>query len=151
MTQTLRRQRRADRRTLRRIVRQRAAANRTVASLRRGRSLATHLLVAGVADAETVKGAASGLRTVAKRIGVEPVKVVRSHRTVDGKQSRTRATHHYTTAQVARIAAAYKPRKATYRDARDLLLAASGPAVTVRQTVRARHSAITSGRQLAAA
>ena len=120
----------------RRIVRERAAAARFTASLRKGRSLATHLVAAGVTDAETVKGAAAGLRTVAKRIGVEPVKVARTHRTADGRSPRLRKVNHYTAAQVAVIARSYKPRKQEYKAALVLLVLAYGAPVTVRQTVR---------------
>jgi hypothetical protein len=119
-----------------RTVRERAAATRFARSLHRGRALATHLIAAGVEDAETVKGTVSGLRTVAKRLGVTPVKVTRAHRTVDGKAGRTQRTHHYTTAQVLRIAEAYKPRKAEYRAARVLLLANAGAPVVTRQALR---------------
>jgi hypothetical protein len=120
----------------RRIVRERAAARRFVRSLYRGRSLATHLAFAGVEDAETIKGAANGLRSVAKRIGVEPVKVARTHRTTDGRSPRLRRVNHYTAAQVAVIARSYKPRKAEYKAAMVLLVLAYGAPVTVRQTVR---------------
>lgn len=120
----------------RRIVRERAATHRFVRSLYKGRSIATHLAFAGVEDAETIKGAANGLRSVAKRIGVEPVKVARTHRTADGRSPRLRKVNHYTPAQVARIAAAYKPRKAEYKAALVLLVLAYGAPVTVRQTVR---------------
>lgn len=119
----------------RRIVAQRSAATRLTRSLRRGRSLATHLVAAGV-DAETAKGAAAGLRSVAKRIGVEPVKVARTHRTTEGRSARLRKVHHYTAAQVDVIARSYKPRKAEYKAALVLLVLAQGAPVTVRQTVR---------------
>jgi beta-phosphoglucomutase-like phosphatase (HAD superfamily) len=117
MTRTERAARRTARRAARRIVRDRAAATRTAASLRRGRALATHLIAAGVEDAKTVEGAANGLRAVAKRLGMEPVKVTRAHRTVKGKGDRLRLVHHFTAAQVATLRAAYKPRKAAYKAA----------------------------------
>lgn len=120
----------------RRIVRDRAAASRFTASLRKGRSLATHVVAAGVANPETVKGVANGLRSVAKRIGVEPAKVARTHRTTDGRSSRLRKVNHYTAAQVARIVAAYNPRKQEYKAALVMLVLSYGAPVTVRQMVR---------------
>jgi hypothetical protein len=119
----------------RRIVAQRSAATRLARSLHRGRALATHALAAGV-DAEAAEGVANGLRSVAKRLGVEPVKVVRRHRTVRGSESRTRRTYHYTAAQVDVLLRNYRPRKAEYRAAVVLMVLAGGAPVTVRQTVR---------------
>lgn len=119
----------------RRIVAERAAATRFARSLHRGRSLATHAIAAGV-DTEAAEGVANGLRTVAKRLGMEPVKVVRRHRTVRGTASRTRRTCHYTTAQVSALLRSYKPRKAEYKAAVVLMVLATGAPVTVRQTVR---------------
>lgn len=119
----------------RRIVRDRAAATRLTRSLHRGRALATHALAAGV-DAEAAEGVANGLRSVAKRLGMEPVKVVRRHRTVRGTASRTRRTYHYTTAQVSVLLRSYKPRKPEYKAAVVLMVLAHGAPVTVRQTVR---------------
>jgi hypothetical protein len=119
----------------RRIVRERAAATRFTASLKRGRSLATHAVAAGV-DAETAAGVANGLRSVAKRIGMEPVKVARTHRTTEGKASRLRKVHHYSAAQVAELLRNYKPRKAEFKAAVVLMVLAHGAPVTVRQTVR---------------
>jgi hypothetical protein len=104
-------------RTARRTVRERAAATRFAASLKRGRALATHAIAAGVTDPKTAEGVANGLRSVAKRLGMEPVKVVRSHRTVKGKDNRTKVTYHYTAAQVAVLRVNYKPRKAEYKAA----------------------------------
>lgn len=119
----------------RRIIAERAAATRLTRSLHRGRALATHAIAAGV-DVETAEGVANGLRSVAKRIGVEPVKVVRRHRTVRGTASRTRRTYHYTTAQVSVLLRSYKPRKPEYKAAVVLMVLAHGAPVTVRQTVR---------------
>ncbi|MEW2302022.1 hypothetical protein AB0958_18950 [Streptomyces sp. NPDC006655] len=96
-------------RTARRIIRDRAAATRLARSVRRGRSLTTHALAAGV-EQKTAEGVANGLRSVAKRLDIKPVKVARTHRGAD----RTRASHHYTPAQVAQLRAAYKPRKPEY-------------------------------------
>lgn len=119
----------------RRIIAERSAVTRLTRSLHRGRALATHALAAGV-DVETAEGVANGLRSVAKRIGVEPVKVVRRHRTVRGTASRTRRTYHYTTAQVSVLLRSYKPRKPEYKAAVVLMVLAHGAPVTVRQTVR---------------
>jgi hypothetical protein len=105
------------------IIRQRALENHTRKSLRRGRSLATHVIAAGVPEAD-VQGVVNGLRTAAKKTGTAPVKVDRTHRTVEGKGRRLRPVNHYTADQVRQLAATYKPRKAEYRAARDLLLAA---------------------------
>ena len=96
-------------RTARRIIRERAAATRLAASVRRGRSLKTHALAAGV-DAKTAEGVASGLRSVAKRLGVQPVKVARTHQGA----ARPRPSHRYTPAPVAVLRANYRPRKAEY-------------------------------------
>jgi hypothetical protein len=106
----------------RRIVAERAAATRFARSLHRGRSLAA--------------GVANGLRSVAKRIGVEPVKVARTHRTTEGKSARLRKVNHFTTAQVDVLLRNYKPRKAEYKAAVVLMILAQGAPVTVRQAVR---------------
>lgn len=119
----------------RRIVAERAAATRFARSLHRGRSLATHAIAAGV-DAETAAGVANGLRSVAKRIGAEPVKVARTHRTTDGKAPRLRKVNHYSADQVQELLRNYKPRKAEYKAAAVLMVLAHGAPVTVRQTVR---------------
>lgn len=119
----------------RRIVAERSAATRLARSLHRGRALTTHAIAAGV-DADAAEGVANGLRSVAKRLGMEPVKVVRRHRTVRGKANRTRRTYHYTTAQVSALLRAYKPRKPEYKAAVVLMVLAAGAPVTVRQTVR---------------
>jgi hypothetical protein len=119
----------------RRIVAQRAAATRFTRSLLKGRSLATHAIAAGV-DAGTAAGVANGLRSVAKRIGMEPVKVARTHRTTDGRAARLRKVNHFTSAQVQVLLRNYKPRKAEYKAAVMLMVLAHGAPVTVRQTVR---------------
>jgi hypothetical protein len=102
-------------RTARRTIRERAAANRLPNSIRRGRarSITTHVIAAGV-PAETAKGVADGLRAVAKRLGIKPVRVVNNRRN-DRHPSKVR--HHYTAAQVAQMRAAYRPRKAEYKTA----------------------------------
>lgn len=122
-------------RNRRRIVAERAAATRLARSLHRGRALATHAVAAGV-DADAAEGVANGLRSVAKRLGMEPVKVVRRHRTVRGTADRTRVTKHYTTAQVSVLLRSYKPRRADIKAAVVLMVLATGPQVAVRQTVR---------------
>lgn len=111
----IRRERRASRRTARTILRQRAAGNRLVSSVaRRPRSLATVALAAGV-EKDTVAGIASGLRSVAKRIGLAPAQTARTRRTVNGGRARkTRTVYRYTLAQVRRLLAAYKPRKTAF-------------------------------------
>lgn len=120
----------------RRIVAERAAATRFARSLHRGRALATHAIAAGVEDTETIEGVRNGLGSVAKRLGVKPIKVVRRHRTVRGKESRTRVTNHFTSFQVAELLRNYKPRRADIKAAVVLMVLAQGAPVTVRQTVR---------------
>lgn len=118
------RERRAQRRALRSTLRQRAAATRLVASVkRRPRSLATVALAAGV-DRDTASGIASGLRSVAKRIGVTPAQTARTRRTVNGGRARkSRTVQRWTLAQVAWLIAAYKPRKAAFVEAVALIAA----------------------------
>ncbi|QLJ06695.1 hypothetical protein HZZ00_37325 (plasmid) [Streptomyces sp. NEAU-sy36] len=109
------RQRRAHRRTLRATLRQRAAANRLVSSVRRRpRSLATVAIAAGV-DKATATGTANGLRSVAKRLGVTPAQTARTRRTVNG--GRAHHTHNvsrYTLGQVRTLIRSYRPRKPEY-------------------------------------
>ncbi|WP_405671473.1 hypothetical protein [Streptomyces sp. NBC_01530] len=107
-----RREHRATRRTLRATLRRRAAGTRLTASChRRPRSLATVAVAAGVAK-DTVTGVTNGLRSVAKRIGLTPAATASTRRTVaGGRARRTRAVTRWTLAQVARLVAAYKPRK----------------------------------------
>jgi hypothetical protein len=84
---------------------------------RRPHSLTTHLIAAGV-DRETAAGAASGMRSAARRIGITPAVTGRTHRTVHGGRSRaTHTVYRFTAAQVATIAAAYRPRKPEYKAA----------------------------------
>jgi hypothetical protein len=96
----------------RRVLRERTAANRLTSSLKRGRALKTHAIAVGIAG-KVADGIADGLRSVAKRLGVKPVKVTRTHRSAD----RLRKAYHYTPEQVARLRVAYRPRKAEYREA----------------------------------
>lgn len=119
----------------RRIIRDRAAATRFTRSLAKGRSLATHAVAAGV-DAETAAGVANGLRSVAKRLGMAPAKVDRTHRTTAGRSDRLRKVNHYSATQVGVLLRSYKPRKAEFKAAVVLMLVANGAPVTVRQTVR---------------
>ena len=100
----------------RRTIRERSAATRLTASLNRGRSLATHLLAAGI-DADTAKGVANGLRSVAKRLHITPVRVTRTRRTLHGRDGHGHRVQHFTTAQVRLLAANYKARKPEYRAA----------------------------------
>jgi hypothetical protein len=120
----------------RRIVAERAAATRFARSLHRGRAIATHAIAAGVERTETLEGVRNGLTSVAKRIGMKPVKVVRRHRTVRGKTKRTKVTYHFTTVQVGVLLRNYKPRRADIKAAVVLMILANGAPVTVRQTVR---------------
>lgn len=80
---------------------------------RRPRSITTHLLAAGF-DTDTAAGAAGSMRSVAKRLGIKPV-VARSRRTSQGWSRKVRNVFRYTRAQIAAIAAAYRPRKAEYK------------------------------------
>ncbi|MFD5862640.1 hypothetical protein [Streptomyces chartreusis] len=125
----IRRTRRANRRVLRTELRRRTAANRLASSChRRPRSLATVAVAAGVAK-DTVAGVANGLRSVAKRLGLSPAEQARTRRTVAGGRGRkTRSVAHWTLAQVARLVAAYRPRKAEYKAAVVLLTAFAGAA-----------------------
>lgn len=109
-------------RTARRTIRTRSAQTRLTASLNRGRSIATHVLAAGV-DAEAVAGVVNGLRSVAKRIGELPVKICRTHRTITQAHGRMRRVGHYTTAQLRRLIAAYKPKKPSFIAALTVLAA----------------------------
>lgn len=114
----IRREHRATRRALRATLRRRCAETRLVSSCRRRpRSLTTVAIAAGV-DRDTASGCASGLRSVAKRLGVTPATTARTRRTVCGGRSRqTHRVYRYTLAQVAALVAAYKPRKAEYKAA----------------------------------
>jgi hypothetical protein len=112
-------------RQARRIVRQRSQATRLTSSLKRGRAMATHMIAAGF-DEDTVKGMATALKGVARRIGMEPAKRVLTRNTVDGKggrKAKLRRVGHWTAAQVQTLLSAYKPRKAEYKAAK-LTLAA---------------------------
>lgn len=115
----------ASSRNARRIVRQRSNATRFNASLKRGRAIATHLVVAGF-DAATVKGMSAALKKVARDTEMRPVKISRTRNTVDGKggrKAKLRKVHHYTPAQLQTLLSTYAPRKAQYKQAKSLLLA----------------------------
>ncbi|WP_405585276.1 hypothetical protein [Streptomyces sp. NBC_01092] len=114
----IRREHRTTRRALRAQLRRRAAGTRLASSCRRRpRSITTVALAAGV-EKDTAAGIASGLRSVAKRIGLAPAQTARTRRTVNGGRARkTRSVFRYTLAQVRQLLAAYKPRKAAFVDA----------------------------------
>lgn len=112
---SIRRERRATRRTLRATLRQRSAATRLAASChRRPRSLASVALAAGVAK-DAVPGVANGLRSVAKRCDITPAATARTKRTVTrGHGRRSHTVSRWTLGQVCTLTAAYRPRKAEY-------------------------------------
>lgn len=112
----------ATNRTRRATLATRSATTRLRASLNRGRALATHVIAAGVQAAD-VAGVTNGLRSVAKRLGIAPVKTSRTRRTIAEAKGRMRKVGHYTAAQVARLVAAYKPKKPAYIAALALLAA----------------------------
>ncbi|MET9762092.1 hypothetical protein ABZ016_24050 [Streptomyces sp. NPDC006372] len=126
---SIRRGRRATRRTLRAELRRRGAATRLASSCRRRpRSLATVAIAAGV-DRTTAAGCANGLRSVAKRIGLTPAATARTRRTVaGGRAHRTHGVSHYTLGQVRMLIRAYKPRKPEYRAAVARIAALAGTA-----------------------
>ncbi|MGW5427899.1 hypothetical protein ACWET9_11865 [Streptomyces sp. NPDC004059] len=126
---SIRRDRRANRRVLRAELRRRTASHRLASSChRRPRSLATVAIAAGV-EKTTATGCANGLRTVAKRLGVAPAATARTRRTVaGGRAHRTHTVGRYTLGQVARLTAAYRPRKAEYVAAVALIAAFAGGA-----------------------
>lgn len=103
-------------RAARQTVKTRSAQTRLTASLNRGRSLATHLLAAGI-DTDTAKGVANGLRSVAKRLHITPVRITRTRRTLNGRDGHGHRVQHFTTAQVRLLAVNYKARKPEYRAA----------------------------------
>lgn len=97
-------------RNARRILKNRATANRAASRInRRGNaSLTTYAIAAGLTprDARTV---ASSLRRNATKLGITGTQ----HRTRAGRRMRT--TTRYTPAQVAQICVVYKPRKPAYQ------------------------------------
>jgi hypothetical protein len=129
----------ANTRQNRRTLRQRSAATRFNASLKRGRSLATHMIAAEI-DPETAKGMVIALRGVAKRTGMKPAKITRTRNTVDGKggrmarlsgragdparrEAKSHIVYHFTALQVQTLLNTYKPRKASYAAAKAVLAA----------------------------
>lgn len=97
-------------RTARQTLRNRTRTNHATTRItRRGNaSLTTHAIAAGLTprEARTVAGS---LRSTAKKLAITGTE----HRVHAGRRMRT--THRYTPAQVAALAAAYKPRKPAYR------------------------------------
>jgi hypothetical protein len=80
-------------------------------------------VAAGVAK-DTAGGIANGLRSVAKRLGLAPAATARTRRTVaGGRARRTHTVTRWTLAQVARLVAAYRPRKPEYKAAAARLVA----------------------------
>ncbi|MFE3644966.1 hypothetical protein ACFXOM_28995 [Streptomyces sp. NPDC059169] len=118
----------------RRVLRDRVRANRAASAQRRtvaqaarrvrtgARSLVTHIIATG-ADRKTVEGVADALRTVAKKKGVKGRRA-RIRRSFNGARNIVKTVYRYTRAQVAQIAAQYKPRKAEYKAVRAALIAA---------------------------
>ncbi|MDH6629382.1 hypothetical protein M2271_007218 [Streptomyces sp. LBL] len=118
----------------RRVLRDRVRANRAASTQRRtvaqaarrvrtgARSLATHIIATG-ADRKTVEGVADALRTVAKKKGVKGRRA-RIRRSFNDARNVVKTVYRYTRAQVAQIAAQYKPRKAEYKAVRAALIAA---------------------------
>lgn len=89
------------------------------------RSITTHVIATG-ADTATVKGVVKALQGVAKTARANGLKGkrVRIRRTAQGFKRHAVTAYRYTRAQVAQIAAAYKPRKAEYKAIRAALIAA---------------------------
>lgn len=134
---TTRANRRATRRRTRAVLRDRTRHTKLTNDCRRKpRSLASHLLAAGVTPT-TATGAANGLRAVAKRLTITPDATGRTRRTVHGGRGRLRTVNRYYATTAARIASAWRPRKTEYRDARDLLLAFAGTTTATAAPARA--------------
>ncbi|AKN68704.1 hypothetical protein QR97_01790 [Streptomyces sp. PBH53] len=110
-------------RTNRAATRERRAALIAAHRIRKApRSLVTHLIATG-ADRETVQGAANSLRRQARKTGITG-RAVRLRRTQFGESRFPVVAKRYTRAEVAQIAADWKPRKPEYKALRPLLLAA---------------------------
>ncbi|WP_202237061.1 hypothetical protein [Actinacidiphila reveromycinica] len=107
-------------RTARAVLRARTRTHRAAAAIRRtgAGTLATHAMAAGLAPraARTVAGS---LRKVATKLGIT------GRPGVSYTHGRARHCRRYTAAQVAVIAAAYRPRLAAYRAARQHFLLAA--------------------------
>lgn len=119
-----------------RVLRDRTRTNRAAASARRStaqaarrirtgpRSLATHILATGTTpDTATIKAVSAGLRNAAKKAGIKGRRA-RISRSLTGPRNIVKTVYRYTRAQVAELAAAYKPRKAECVALRAALLAA---------------------------
>ncbi|CAL9326726.1 hypothetical protein [Streptomyces sp. SudanB91_2054] len=120
----------------RRVLRDRARANRAAAAQRRAvaraarrvrtgaRSIATHVIATG-ADAATVKGIVKALQTTANKARANGVKGKRARirRSFNGARNVVKTVYRYTREQIAQIAAQYKPRKAEYKTVRAALIA----------------------------
>jgi hypothetical protein len=107
-------------RTERAALRARGRAHRAAACIRRtgAGTLATHALAAGLAPREA-RSVAGALRSAAKRLAVTGTAGI------SYTHGRARTCTRYTTAAVARIAAAYRPRLPQYRAARQHFLLAA--------------------------
>lgn len=97
-------------RTARHTIKTRTRTQRAAARINRTGTgtLATHALAAGL-DIRSARSVAGSLRNAAKKIAV-PGTATRVH-----AGRRMRDAVEYTAAQVALIAAAYRPRKAEYK------------------------------------
>ncbi|MGI5337738.1 hypothetical protein ACQEVS_10215 [Streptomyces sp. CA-181903] len=103
--------------------RARRAITRSARRVRTGpRSLTTHIIATG-APLSVVEGAATALRTQARKAGVRG-QAARIRRTLNGRARRAVTVYRYTAEQVTRIVADYKPRKAEYKVIRAALTAA---------------------------
>ncbi|MEU0429756.1 hypothetical protein ABZ235_40555 [Streptomyces canus] len=121
----------------RRALRDRVRAHRAASAARRevaraarrvrhtARSLTTHVIATG-ADRATAKGVVKALQGVAKTARTNGLKGKRARirRTAQGFKRHAVTAYRYTRAQVAQIAAQYKPRKAEYKAVRAALIAA---------------------------
>ena len=112
-------------RIARRITSQRRADHAAPAATRRAQrriarqgeaSLNRHALAAGL-GAKDAQSMAGSLRTNAKKAGVD------GHKVVIRKGSHRKESTRYTVAQVAAIAAVYRPRKQAMKDAKAFMLA----------------------------
>ncbi|MEV7177879.1 hypothetical protein [Kitasatospora sp. NPDC093679] len=98
------------------ILKRRRMNGLAASTKRRPRSLATYALATG-ADRETAGGVADALRSVAKRLKVEPeVREVTRRTLAGGRAPEMRPVSRYSRAQVRQIAEAYRPRKAEYKE-----------------------------------
>ncbi|WP_108934578.1 hypothetical protein [Streptomyces ardesiacus] len=117
----------------RRVLRDRARANRAASRERRAaliaahrirkaaRSLTTHVIAAGF-TADVVTGAVNALRNQARKTGILGV-AARIRRSFTGRHRLVHIVKRYTRAQVAQLAENWKPRKAEYKTVRAALIA----------------------------